>query len=219
MHANLRRSLCPVVLDAELVVTDRVVFWIIDMVRAGGTSLVDSPFYMRKQQLKLLMEALTLCTPGSEGGIVFARKGWWDASMARTVLNDPLNVPNDGLIFMRADGPYVPRRDPTILKWKPPEEVTVDFRVTSDYKLQLGDFSAPDEAMGPLLNPSPELVNIAVECRWDSKAPGWIAVRQRKDKLPRGNAPDAYRGTVRVIMDNLESEEVFRALEATQHNF
>lgn len=41
---------------------------------------------------------------------------------------------NDGLVFTCRSTPYTPGTDEHVLKWKPPSENTIDFR------LQLGDF-------------------------------------------------------------------------------
>lgn len=46
---------------------------------------------------------------------------------------------NDGLIFTCRTSPYVTGTDQHILKWKPPHENTIDFR------LQLGEFPTVDE--------------------------------------------------------------------------
>lgn len=49
---------------------------------------------------------------------------------------------NDGLIFTCKSTPYVTGTDPHILKWKPPHENTIDFR------LQLGAFPTAEDADG-----------------------------------------------------------------------
>lgn len=53
---------------------------------------------------------------------------------------------NDGLIFTCRDSPYCPGTDPHILKWKPPEENTVDFLLHIDFKASDPDPSDPDQS-------------------------------------------------------------------------
>ena len=58
---------------------------------------------------------------------------------------------NDGLIFTCKGTPYVPGTDQHILKWKPPHENTIDFR------LLLGDFPMSEQGEWPDWDAKPEL--------------------------------------------------------------
>jgi mRNA guanylyltransferase len=54
---------------------------------------------------------------------------------------------NDGLIFTCKDSPYHPGTDPHILKWKPPEENTVDFLLHIDWQTFKPDPDDPDQTV------------------------------------------------------------------------
>ena len=54
---------------------------------------------------------------------------------------------NDGLIFTCRDTPYHPGTDPHILKWKPPEENTVDFLLHINWKILKPDPEDPDQSI------------------------------------------------------------------------
>ena len=65
--------------------------------------------------------------------------------MFRTVLPN-LRHGNDGLIFTRCDTPYHPGTDQHILKWKPVEENTVDFKIQVHFPMaEAGDDDDDDD--------------------------------------------------------------------------
>jgi mRNA guanylyltransferase len=53
---------------------------------------------------------------------------------------------NDGLIFTCKDSPYCPGTDPHILKWKPPEENTVDFLLHITWHTEQPDPTDADQS-------------------------------------------------------------------------
>ena len=221
--AGVLHRTCPIVIDAELVLADRNVgrrkmLWAIDLLQAWGTCYRNHPHCHRNRELQRFVSGLRKCRAwiretGTGQSISLTRKGWWDASQARSVLEDPRNSPCDGLVFMPSDGPYVSGRDPKLLKWKRPADVTIDFYVHYEneaYVLWLADMEPPDK--GVLLNPGPEWAHSVVECRWDREHEGWLALHVRQDKLMRGNARDAFNDTWRVIQEEVSLDDVVCAL-------
>lgn len=61
---------------------------------------------------------------------------------------------HDGLIFTCAESAYVPGTDEKILKWKPPSENSIDFRIELRFPPSATDPSEPDYCAKPhfLLN-------------------------------------------------------------------
>lgn len=133
---------------------------------------------------------------------------------------------NDGLIFTSATAPYRTGTDPKILKWKPPSENSIDFRLELRFPPLSDDPSEADFYAKPLfvllmhcgkegeqffdtLEMSDEewlerkerreqLDNRVVEVVWDSTRQTWKILRFRDDKK-NGN----YRAVVFSILDSI----------------
>ena len=90
-------------------------------------------------------------------GIVYARKNWWHTDCVETVLNDENNRPSDGLVFVPASSPYLVGRAPSVLKWKDPGRITIDFLVVHSpergYGLRLAEGWEPPTKYGRLHSP------------------------------------------------------------------
>ncbi|KAG7528157.1 hypothetical protein FFLO_06376 [Filobasidium floriforme] len=57
---------------------------------------------------------------------------------------------HDGLIFTRVDSPYVVGEDSNILKWKPPNENSVDFKLTLRFPASAENPNLPDLSEKPI---------------------------------------------------------------------
>lgn len=201
---ELRREVCPLVADAELVAGTDPTLWLHDLMMAAGKELGRLPLWKRLRLLKLWSKRLpTTCVVPGQGPIRVRMKRWWPASRIRKVMENPRHTPCDGAIFWRRDAPYVSGRDPTLLKWK--MKATIDFWASPTFELRLADGKTPDR--GELLNKNPEWANAVVECAWSEDPEGWVALFKRDDK-PRGNARDVYDATFPVILDPVKIEEI-----------
>lgn len=78
---------------------------------------------------------------------------------------------NDGLIFTCKDTPYCPGTDPHILKWKPPEDNTVDFLLHIRWRTEQPDPSDPDQSPIEDFHAMPEAFELYVNYGRDEYQP------------------------------------------------
>ncbi|KAH9466871.1 hypothetical protein MJO28_000519 [Puccinia striiformis f. sp. tritici] len=133
---------------------------------------------------------------------------------------------NDGLIFTSATAPYRIGTDPKIMKWKPPSENSIDFRLELRFPPLSDDPTEADFYAKPLFvlmmncgkegeqffdtlemsdqewterkEKREQLDNRVVEVVWDAPRNTWKILRFRDDKR-NGN----YRTVVFAIMDSI----------------
>ena len=112
MPAAARRASCPLVFDAELVMTQLCpVLWVYDLMAGCGQQLSAKPFRNRMHECARLVRELRKASPiAAASTLRIARKHWWSAAAARAVLVDPRNAQCDGLIFTPWDAPLHNRR-------------------------------------------------------------------------------------------------------------
>lgn len=140
---------------------------------------------------------------------------------------------SDGLIFTCAEAPYTIGTDPRIVKWKPPSENSLDFRLELRFPPDREEPSSPDFTAKPVFLLQMNCGRSAekffdtmivtdeeweeakatreqwddriVEVVWDKERNGWRMWRIREDKL-QGN----YETIVDLIMisirDGVEAE-------------
>ncbi|PLW05425.1 hypothetical protein PCASD_25263 [Puccinia coronata f. sp. avenae] len=146
---------------------------------------------------------------------------------------------NDGLIFTSATAPYQLGTDPKTLKWKPPSENSIDFRLELKFPPRSDDPSKPDFYAKPLFllmmicgeerekffdtleMPDEEwlqrkerreqLDNRVVEVVWDPFMQTWRILRFRDDKK-HGNCCAVVFSTLDSIRDGVEAAELIKRL-------
>ncbi|XP_065897990.1 mRNA-capping enzyme-like [Dysidea avara] len=126
-------------------------------------------------------------------------KGFWDVANTRTVLENlipTLAHENDGLIFSPALEPYTAGQCNDLLKWKPAELNTVDFKLKIERtggagilpetigNLYVGGYEKPFATI-KVKNENRALKEYdgrIIECFWDSRNTTWKFLRVREDK-------------------------------------
>ncbi|GMK55809.1 hypothetical protein CspeluHIS016_0208650 [Cutaneotrichosporon spelunceum] len=140
---------------------------------------------------------------------------------------------HDGLIFTCAESEYVTGTDPKILKWKPPSENSIDFRI--DLRFPLGHdgeadtFAKPvflltewmggdkyeffdemevdDDEWEKMKDSGEEYHGRIVECVWSRERQAFRMMRFRDDK-PHGNHKSTVDKVLESIADGVEMEGV-----------
>lgn len=128
-------------------------------------------------------------------------KMFWDLTQAKALLgpkfSKTLSHEPDGLIFQPSSEPYVSGRCDEVLKWKPLNMNSVDFRVIITEESGLGILSKKIGQLyvGSLDTPfaqikytkqMKELNNRIIECKYENNQ--WVFMRERKDK----SHPNSY---------------------------
>jgi len=136
------------------------------------------------------------------------KKDFWDVTDAHKLLSDKFaeNLAHepDGLIFQPSKEPYKPGRDDEVLKWKPLDMNSVDFKLVVKKEeglgllpktigcLYVGGYDPPFAQM-KVNKQLKELHNKIIECKWENNQ--WIFMRERTDK----SFPNGYNTAMGVI--------------------
>ncbi|KAI8816620.1 putative mRNA capping enzyme alpha subunit [Fimicolochytrium jonesii] len=228
------------ILDGELVLDvypdQKQVLWFLlfDCMAVDGKSLVERDYMKRLGYLKE-----TILKPYKE--LMSQDKNYAAVQPFRMDLK-PLqlsyhlqkvfeDIPNlkhksDGIIFTSSVARYYTGTCEKMLKWKPANENTVDFRIRV-----VGDFSQPEYALElwegrdeysefGMLTLEPELEqswarsppeNRIIECRYDPSWPGqWRFSRWRDDKQ-HANHRSTYRKIMESIRDGVDEQELLNS--------
>ncbi|KAI0647325.1 mRNA capping enzyme, catalytic domain-containing protein [Trametes meyenii] len=140
---------------------------------------------------------------------------------------------NDGLIYTCVSTPYAPGTDPNILKWKPPSENSIDFKLILRFpptpgKPMVPDFQTmpvfelhvwcgsdryelydvmhvEDEEWERMKTSNEQLDDRIVEVHWDLVHEHWRMMRFRDDK-PHGNHKSVVDNIIKSIADGVEKD-------------
>ncbi|CAA7270917.1 unnamed protein product [Cyclocybe aegerita] len=148
---------------------------------------------------------------------------------------------NDGLIYTCVSTPYTPGTDTNILKWKPPSENSIDFKLVlrfppsrfnphepdwhakplfllyvwcgdSKYE-QYDDLYVDDNEWEELKRSGEQIDDRIVEVHWDSVISRWRMMRFRDDK-PNGNHRSVVDNIIQSIADGVEKESLLERCNA-----
>ncbi|PPQ75432.1 hypothetical protein CVT26_015354 [Gymnopilus dilepis] len=148
---------------------------------------------------------------------------------------------NDGLIYTCVTTPYTPGTDSNILKWKPPSENSIDFKLVlrfppSRYNSQEPDWHAKpvfllyvwlggdsyeeydnmyveDQEWEELKKSGEQVDDRIVEVHWDPAISRWRMMRFRDDK-PHGNHRSVVENIIQSIADGVEKEALLERSNA-----
>lgn len=155
------------------------------------------------------------------------RKEFWDITKTKNILTGhftrQVSHETDGLIFQPYKEPYFPGRCKILLKWKPPSQNSVDFRLVikevqatgclkeSRGLLYVNHMKEPFAEM-PVSNALKKLNKKIIECKFDQNKRQWVFMRERTDK----SFPNAYTTAVAVcqsIMQPVTKEKLLDFIE------
>jgi len=189
-------------------------FLIYDVIQFEGQEVGKTAFSIRLTciEKELIMSRHAYITQGvidkTKEPFSVRKKEFWDVSDAHKLLSDKFteNLAHepDGLIFQPSREPYKPGRDDEVLKWKPADMNSVDFKLVVKKEeglgllpktvgfLFVGSYDPPFAQM-KITKQLKELNNKIIECKWEDNQ--WIFMRERTDK----SFPNGYNTAIGVI--------------------
>ncbi|KAI0807741.1 mRNA capping enzyme, catalytic domain-containing protein [Fomes fomentarius] len=153
---------------------------------------------------------------------------------------------NDGLIYTCVSTPYAPGTDKNILKWKPPSENSIDFKLVLRFPPTHGKNAMPDFQTKPVFElhvwcgesryefydimhmendewermktSNEQLDDRIVEVHWDDVGEHWRMMRFRDDK-PNGNHKSVVDNIIKSIADGVEKDELLKRSSSIRNNW
>ncbi|KAI0345338.1 mRNA capping enzyme, alpha subunit [Trametopsis cervina] len=153
---------------------------------------------------------------------------------------------NDGLIYTCVSTPYSAGTDPNILKWKPPSENSIDFKLVLRFPPSPDKPSQPDFFAKPVFQlhvwgggkqydlfdvmevtdreweelkaKGEQLDDRIVEVHWDPARNGWHLMRFRDDK-PNGNHKSVVDNIIKSIAEGVEKDALLARSNAIRNSW
>nr|GAT53305.1 mRNA guanylyltransferase [Mycena chlorophos] len=150
----------------------------------------------------------------------------------------------DGLIYTCVNAVYTPATDSNILKWKPPSENSIDFKLVLRFPPLKNDPSVPDFGAKPVFllqawsgsdryeqydsmyvedaewermkASGQQYDDRIVEVHWDPSVSGWRWMRFRDDKQ-NGNHRSIVEKIIQSIMDGVEKDTLLERSNAIRN--
>lgn len=205
------------VVDAERM-SDSTIY-VFDILIDNGLDLRDKTQYTLPERMKRLTKWFELLTPSVTERLKFKLKKHFYGNEAKDFIksyfrNESLRKNSDGLIFTPMNDPYPKTPSRTkILKWKPKEQLTIDFMLESDrHGQRLSVIDSRDVYV--VFQPESRLVErvdlpdkLIVECAWDYTAKRWRVVKPRYDKT-RPNFVTVARDVWKAIENPANAEDL-----------
>uniref|UniRef100_A0A2M4BHL5 mRNA-capping enzyme n=1 Tax=Anopheles marajoara TaxID=58244 RepID=A0A2M4BHL5_9DIPT len=218
------RHLVDTLVDGEMVI-DKVGkeqiprYLVYDIIYFANREVRKRPFYPDRLGL-IQRELIDSRTRAIQKGLIdrqqepfgVRQKQFWDITQSKSLLGpkftQTLGHEPDGLIYQPTLDPYTPGVCPRVLKWKPHDMNSIDFR------LQIQDEAKPGCLprkvgllfVGGMDHPYAEikltkelrqLQNKIIECKYDG---GWVLMRERTDK----SFPNSYE-TARSVWESIRN--------------
>ncbi|XP_069105528.1 LOW QUALITY PROTEIN: mRNA-capping enzyme-like [Argopecten irradians] len=164
-------------------------------------------------------------------------KPFWDVAVCRKILDGhfskQVSHEVDGLVFQPVPDPYCAGRCMEVLKWKPPDQNSIDFKLKivikehslgkENHNRMLAENKAylyvlglePPMAMMRYTKSIKDLDGKIVECSWDGKE--WKFMRQRTDKS-HPNSYNTAMGVWQSIQTPVTKDILFSAVENLPSN-
>lgn len=238
---DLKRHICNTLLDGEMVI-DKVNgqhiprYLVYDVIKYENEDLGKQEFYPNR--LKCIeTEVVNPRYEAMKRGIINKQKEpfsvrnkmFWDLTQARALLGPKfaktLSHEPDGLVFQPSKEPYVAGRCDEVLKWKPLNLNSVDFKLKITEEsgvgilnkkigfLYVGQLDVPFAQL-KYTKQLKDLDNKIIECKFDNNC--WVFMRQRVDKM----YPNSYStalGVFRSIKQPVTTEILLEYID--KHRF
>ncbi|XP_066252635.1 mRNA-capping enzyme [Euwallacea similis] len=239
---DLRRHLCGTLLDGEMVIDkvdgeDIPRYLAYDIIKFESQDVGKMPFYPTRLQC-LELEIIKPRYAAMEQSLInkahepfsVRKKDFWPITQAASLLGEKfaksLSHEPDGLIFQPSKDPYVAGRCDHVLKWKPLEMNSVDFRLKIEMKggagivpeklaaLYVGQMDSAFAKM-KYTKALKDLDGKIIECKFENSQ--WKYMRVRTDKT----YPNSYNTATAVcasISDPVTKDYLIDYIERCRYN-